>query len=77
MIQIDDWESLVNKPVFASDGMDVGVVGDIQPERLLVTFGPITPDKYIIPKTSVERIEKGVVYLKETGETVKKQYMFE
>jgi hypothetical protein len=77
MIQIDDWQSLVNKPVIASDGIDVGVVSDIEPERILVTWGPVTPDKFIIPKSSVERIEKGVVYLKETGDTVREEYMFE
>lgn len=77
MISIDDWQSLVNKPVFTSDGKDVGVVSEVQPEKLLVAFGPITPDKYLIPKASVESIEKGVVYLREIGSVVEHNYKFE
>jgi hypothetical protein len=77
VVQIDDWQSLVNKPVFTRDGMDVGVVSEIQPEKLIVTYGPITPDKYLIPKSSVTNIENGVVYLNETGDLVKRNYKFE
>jgi hypothetical protein len=77
VVEIDDWQSLVNKPVFTRDGMDVGVVSEIQPEKLIVTYGPITPDKYLIPKSSVTTIEKGVVYLSETGDLVKRNYKFE
>ena len=77
VVQIDDWQSLVNKPVFTRDGMDVGVVSAIQPEKLIVTYGPITPDKYLIPKSSVTNIENGVVYLNETGDLVKRNYKFE
>ena len=50
-MMIDDWQALVNKPVFTSDGKDVGVVSQIQPEKLVVAYGPITPDKYLIPKS--------------------------
>lgn len=74
---IDDWQALVNKPVFTSDGKDVGVVSQIQPEKLVVTYGPITPDKYLIPKSSVASIEKGVVYLGETGSFVEHNYKYE
>ena len=77
VVQIDDWQSLVNKPVFTRDGMDVGVVSEIQPEKLIVTYGPITPDKYLIPKSAVTNIENGVVYLNETGDLVKRNYKFE
>ena len=77
VVEIDDWQALVNKPVFTSDGMDVGVVSEIQPEKLIVLYGPITPDKYLIPKSSITTIEKGVVYLNETGDFVKHNYKFE
>ena len=77
VVEIDDWQTLVNKPVFTRDGMDVGVVSEIQPEKLIVTYGPITPDKYLIPKSSVTTIENGVVYLNETGDLVKRNYKFE
>lgn len=66
-MELDDWQALVNKPVFTSDGKDVGVVSQIQPEKIIVTYGPITPDKYVIRKSSVRNIEHGVVYLSETG----------
>lgn len=77
VVTIDDWQMLVNKPVFTSDGMDVGVVSAIQPEKLIVTYGPITVDKYLIPKSSISTIENGVVYLNETGNFVKRNYKFE
>lgn len=77
VVTIEDWQMLVNKPVFTSDGMDVGVVSEIQPEKLIVTSGPITVDKYIIPKSSISTIENGVVYLNETGDFVKRNYKFE
>ena len=77
VVSIDDWQALVNKPVFTSDGRDVGVVSQIQPEKLVVTYGPITPDKYIIPKSSVTSIENGVVYLSESGNFVEQNYKFE
>jgi len=77
MVSIDDWQALVNKPVFTSDGKDVGVVSQIQPDKLIVTYGPITPDKYMIPKSLVRNIEKGVVYLSETGNFVERNYKYE
>ena len=42
---IDDWQVLVNKPVFASDGKEVGIVRSVQPENIIVSYGPVTPDK--------------------------------
>ncbi len=77
MMSIDDWQALVNKPVFTSDGKDVGVVTQIQPDKLVVSYGPITPDKYLIPKSSVKSIERGVVYLDEDGSFVERNYKYE
>ncbi|MEW6605767.1 MAG: hypothetical protein AB1351_13925 [Thermoproteota archaeon] len=74
---IEDWQALVNKPVFTSDGKDVGVVLQVQPEKLVVTYGPITPDKYLIPKSSIMSIEKGVIYLNKTGDIVERNYKYE
>jgi sporulation protein YlmC with PRC-barrel domain len=39
----EDWQSLVSKPVFASDGKDIGVVSQILPEELVATSGQIIP----------------------------------
>ncbi len=74
---IEDWQALVNKPVFTSDGKDVGVVSQVQPEKLVVTYGPITPDKYLIPKSSITSVEKGVIHLNETGNFVESNYKYE
>lgn len=76
-MEIDDWQALVNKPVFTSDGKDVGVVSGVQPEKLIVTYGPITPDKYLIPKSSIDHVERGVVYLNESGSFVEDNYKYE
>ena len=77
IMEPDDWQALVNKPVFTSDGKDVGVVSQIQPEKIIVTYGPITPDKYVIRKSSVRNIEHGVVYLSETGSFIEDNYRYE
>ena len=69
--KIDDWQKIVNKPVFTRDGKDIGVVESIQAEKIIATFGPMTPNKYLIPKSSiVDFDELGVVRLKEDGDFV-------
>lgn len=75
--RVEDWQSLVNKPVYASDGKDIGIVSQIQPLHLIVTFGVIIPDKFNIPKTSIKNIHGGVVHLKEDSKIVKDTYAFE
>jgi anthranilate/para-aminobenzoate synthase component II len=74
---IRDWQVLVNKPVFASDGKEVGIVRSIQADNLIISHGPVTPDKYLIPKISVKNFSNGVLYLKETFEIVENNYKFE
>jgi hypothetical protein len=75
--EIGDWQVTVNKPVIASDGQEVGIVRSIQPESLMVDYGPITPDHYLIPKSSVKNFENGVVHLKNDSKFVETQYRFE
>lgn len=53
------------------------MVSQIQPEKIIVTYGPITPDKYVIRKSSVRNIEHGVVYLSETGSFIEDNYKYE
>jgi hypothetical protein len=74
---ITDWEGLVNKPLLTSDGIEVGIISAVQPEKLVVSHGPVTPDKYIIPKSSIKMFEDGVVYIHENFELVDKNYKFE
>jgi hypothetical protein len=40
--EIGDWQALVNKPVIAIDGQEIGIVRSIQAESLMVDYGPIT-----------------------------------
>jgi hypothetical protein len=74
---IDDWQILVNKPVFASDGKEVGIIRSIQPNNLIISYGPVTPDKYLIPKSSVKNFTNGVLYLNESSEFIENNYRFE
>jgi hypothetical protein len=76
-MEVRDWQVFVNKPVYSSDGKDIGVVREVQPQKLIVTYGPITPDKYLIPKSSVENFRDGIIYLAESGGFVEDNYKFE
>lgn len=76
-MEFKDWQGLVNKPVYSSDGKDIGVVSEVQPQKFIVTYGPITPDRYVIPKSSVRDFKDGVVYLAESGGYVESNYKFE
>jgi hypothetical protein len=60
----------VNKPVYASDGKQIGIVSSVQPEKLVVSYGPLTPDKYLIPKSSIKTFDNGIVYLNEKSEYI-------
>jgi hypothetical protein len=75
--EIGDWQALVNKPVIAIDGQEIGIVRSIQAESLMVDYGPITPDHYLIPKSSVERFENGIIHLKDDSKFVENRYKFE
>ena len=76
-IIVEDWQSLVNKPVYSSNGKDIGIVRAIQPEFFITSFGSITKDKYLIPKTSIQSIDNGIIYIKEDSDFVEKNFKFE
>ncbi|MBV9179435.1 MAG: hypothetical protein JO327_06425 [Nitrososphaeraceae archaeon] len=76
-IKITDWQELVNKPVYTIDGKDVGIVRTVEPENLIVDSGPITPDKYLVPKSSIIRFERGIVTLDKDSKFVEENYKFE
>lgn len=63
MDSIEDWQALINKPVISSDKREIGVVSDVQPLHIIVSSGPIIPNKYNIPKKLVNKFENGVVHL--------------
>ena len=71
------WQSLVNKPVYSSNGKDIGIVKSIQPEFFITTFGSITKDKFLIPKTSLQSTNNGIIYIKEDSDFVENNFKFE
>ena len=77
MDSIEDWQVLINKPVISSDEREIGVVSDVQPLHIIVSSGPITPNKYNIPKKLVNKFENGVVHLGFSQKEVEDNYEFE
>jgi len=77
MDSIEDWQVLINKPVISSDEREIGVVYDVQPLHIIVSSGPITPNKYNVPKKLINRFENGVVHLNFTLKDVEDNYEFE
>jgi len=74
---IEDWQSLVNKPVYSSNGNDIGIVRSVQPEFLITSYGSITQDRYLIPKSSVQTIKNGIIYINEDSDFVEQNFKFE
>lgn len=74
---VEDWQSLVNKPLYSSNGKDIGIVRSVQPQFLITSFGSITQDRYLIPKTSVQSIKDGIIYINEDSDFVEQNFEFE
>ena len=72
-----DWQESINKPVYTTDGKELGFVSSIQPNKIIVASGPVTPDKFLIPKSMVRGLENGTIYLKEDSALVSSKYQFE
>jgi hypothetical protein len=49
----------------------------VQPEFLITSFGSITQDRYLIPKTSVQSFKNGIIYINEESDFVKENFKFE
>jgi hypothetical protein len=77
MDKIEDWQSLINKPVMSSDEGEIGIVSDIQPLHFIVSSGPVTPNKYNIPKELMSKFENGIVILSINKKDVEDNYKFE
>ena len=74
---VEDWQSLVNKPLYSSNGKDIGIVRSVQPQFLITSFGSITQDRYLISKTSVQSIKDGIIYINEDSDFVEQNFKFE
>lgn len=77
MYKTEDWQNLINKPVVSDDEGAIGVVTEIQPLHIIVSSGPVTPNKYNIPKEMVSQFENGVVYLTLGQRDIEENYKFE
>jgi anthranilate/para-aminobenzoate synthase component II len=77
MSKIEDWQALINKPVLIIDEKEIGVVSDVQPLHIIVSSGPVTPNKYNIPKKLISKFENGVVYLSSSQKDVSDNHEFE
>ena len=77
MSKIEDWQALINKPVFSIDEKEIGVVSDVQPLHIIVSSGPVTPNKLNIPKKLISKFENGVVYLSSSQKDVSDNHEFE
>jgi anthranilate/para-aminobenzoate synthase component II len=77
MSKIEDWQALINKPVLSIDEKEIGVVSDAQPLHIIVSSGPVTPNKYNIPKKFISKFENGIVYLSSSQKDVSDNHEFE
>jgi len=72
-----DWSRLINKPVYAVDGKKVGFLRSILADYLLVKKGFIVLNKYYIPKTLAESVDrKGRIRLRITALDVRANYTY-
>jgi rRNA processing protein Gar1 len=72
-----DWQKSVNNPVYSADGKEIGFVSSVQPDKIIITAGPLAPDKFLVPKSSIHRFENGTIYLKEDSTFISSNYQFE
>jgi rRNA processing protein Gar1 len=72
-----DWQQSINNPVYTSDGKEIGFISSVQTDKIIVTSGPLAPDKFLVPKSSIDSFENGTVYLKEDSKFVSSNYQFE
>jgi len=77
MFKTDNWQALINKPAVSDDEGAIGVVTEIQPLHIIVNSGPVTPNKYNIPKEMVGQFENGIVYLNLSQRDIEENYKFE
>jgi hypothetical protein len=71
------WQESIGKPFYTSDGKEIGFIASIQSDKIIVASGPVTPDKFLIPKSMVRGFENGTVYLRGDSSLVTKKYRFE
>jgi hypothetical protein len=53
-----DWSRLINRPVYSLDGKKIGFVRKLVADYMLVKKGFVTLNKYFIPKSLAESLDK-------------------
>lgn len=53
-----DWSRLINRPVYSIDGKNIGFVRKLVADYILVKKGLVTLNKYFIPKSLAESLDK-------------------
>jgi hypothetical protein len=53
-----DWSELINRPVYSIDGKKIGFVRKLVADYMLVKKGLVTLNKYFIPKSLAESLDK-------------------
>jgi hypothetical protein len=72
-----DWSQLIHRPVYAVDGEKIGFLRSILADYLLVNKGFIVLNKYYIPKTLAESVDrKGGIRLRITAFEVRANYTY-
>lgn len=72
-----DWSQLINRPVYAVDGKKLGFLRSILADYLLVKKGFVVLNKYYIPKTLAESVDrKGRIRLSITAFEVRANYTY-
>ena len=72
-----DWSRLMNRPVYAADGKKVGFLRSIVADYLLVKKGFVVLNKYYIPKTLAESVDrKGRIRLRISALEVRANYTY-
>lgn len=72
-----DWSRLINRPVYTADGKKIGFLRSILADYLLVKKGFVVLNKYYIPKTLAESVDrKGRIRLRITTLEVRANYTY-
>ncbi len=72
-----DWSKLINRPVYANDGKKLGFLRSILAEYLLIKKGFIVLNKYYIPKSLAESIDrKGRIRLRISAYEARGNYSY-
>jgi hypothetical protein len=72
-----DWSQLIHRPVYAIDGEKIGFLRSVLADYLLVNKGLIALNRYYIPKTLAESVDRrGGIRLRITAFEVRANYTY-